>query len=108
MQFTISHKIESWGHSLLIKNKIASGYLYWYNDDPLTIYLAGLKVKSKYRERGIATQLQKMRESMGLILGGEFFCLRVKKHSWMYEWYKRRGYIDWVEKKNYIWMRKTL
>ena len=106
------HKIESWGSSVLIMENTgkAFGRIYWYNDDNITVYLDCLSVDPKFRQRGIGTELQELRENIGKKMGAKFSCLWVKKDSWMHEWYMCRGYNDWKkhEDDDFIWMQKIL
>ena len=110
----ISHvTYESWGDSILImeKNGNAFGHLYWFHDDNTSVYLSWLSVNAKIRQQGMGTELQKLREEMGLHMGAKSSCLWVKKDTWMYNWYKRRGYEEWKDydgEPNFIWMRKAL
>jgi GNAT superfamily N-acetyltransferase len=110
----ISHSNTSWwGSSILIMEKSGNAFAraYWYNDDKTTIYLDWLSVDKKVRMQGIGTELQKIREQIGLQLGATTSCLWVKKDTWMHDWYKRRGYEDWKDYNdeiNAVWMRKHL
>lgn len=108
MKFNLT--TESWGDIISITNDNASACLYWYHDDPTTIYLANLNVDSEVRNKGVGTKLQEICEEIGMLLGAKYACLWVEKNAWMHEWYKRRGYTDYKdhEKENYIWMNKTL
>lgn len=89
---------------------IAEACLYWYLDDTSVVYLCNLNVKSQHRKKGIGLQLQILREQIGKNLNASQACLWVKKGSWMYEWYKRRGYSDYSahSKNGFIWMIKQL
>jgi ribosomal protein S18 acetylase RimI-like enzyme len=85
--------------------------MYWYHDDKTTIYLDTLSVDENIRQQGIGTNLQKIREDIGIILGADTSCLFVKKDTWMHQWYKRRGYIDFKpydDDDTYLWMKKIL
>lgn len=101
-----------WGEAILIMEKHgnAFGRVYWYRDDNSTVYLDSLSVDAKVQQQGIGTELQKMREQMGIVLGAKTSCLWVKQDSWMHKWYQRRGYEDWknYKKENAVWMRKSL
>jgi len=110
----ISHILsETWGNAILIMEKEgkAFGRIYWYHDDNPTVYLDNLSVEYKFRKQGLGTKLQKIRENIGICLGANTSCLWVKKDVWMYEWYKRREYIDfqnYSDEENAIWMKKSL
>ena len=110
----ISHcRSEYWGSSILImeKNGKAFGRIYWYYDDNTTVYLDWLSVDEKARRKGIGTNLQEIREEIGVRLGANTSCLWVRKNTWMHDWYKRRGYENWKdynEEENAVWMRKSI
>jgi GNAT superfamily N-acetyltransferase len=111
--FIFHSKTDIWGESILIMEKFgkAFGRIYWFNDDNTTIYLDWLSVDENVRRKGIGTELQEMREGIGLQLGATIVCLWVRKNTWMYDWYHRRGYQDWKDHKteeNAIWMKKKL
>ncbi|MGV8135900.1 MAG: GNAT family N-acetyltransferase [Mangrovibacterium sp.] len=103
---------ETWGSSILIMEKSGNAFarVYWYYDDTDTIYLDMLSVSEKCRKQGVGTKLQEVREKIGVDLGAKTACLLVKKLSWMYYWYQRRGYFDFKdhEDKEWIWMKKPL
>lgn len=85
--------------------------VYWYNDDPTTIYLAGLSVNIEVRKQGLGTLLQEIREDIGRKMAAKTACLSVNKDSWMYEWYIRRGYKSFengINEDNNLWMKKSL
>lgn len=113
LRFVTHFTSESWGDAILImeENGNAFARLYWYSDDNTTVYLDRLSVDVKVRKKGYGTELQKLREDIGILLGAKFSCLWVRKDTWMYEWYLRRGYEDWIlheQEKDSIWMRKKL
>lgn len=112
-RFISHYKTESWGSSILIMEKRgkAFGRIYWYNDDNIMVYLDCLSVNAEIQRQGIGTKLQKIREEIGRSLGAITACLWVQKNTWMYDWYKRRGYEDWINnenEENAIWMKKSL
>ena len=108
----IFHQFKSdWGDSILIMEKEGKAFarIYCFNDDNTTIYLDWLSVNEDARRQGIGTELQEIREKMGINFGAQISCLWVDKDSWMHEWYQRRGYKDWKlnkDQNNAIWMRK--
>ena len=89
---------------------VAEASVYWYIDDSSTVYLANLLVNPNYRNKGIGKQLQEIREQMGKDLNANNSCLWVKKESWMFKWYKRRGYSELKNhaRKGFVWMSKPL
>ncbi len=103
----------TWGDDILLMGKdgFSFGRVYWYYDDKTTIYLNWLSVNDSVRRQGIGTELQKIREEIGRILGATLCCLEVEKDSWMHDWYKRRGYEDLNDDEydqRLIWMIKSL
>ena len=89
---------------------VAEASVYWYIDDISTVYLANLLVNPNYRNKGIGKQLQEIREQIGKDLNAKTSCLWVKKESWMFEWYLRRGYSELKThaRKGFVWMSKPL
>lgn len=89
---------------------VAEASVYWYIDDSSTVYLANLLVNPNYRNKGIGKQLQEIREQIGKDLNAKTSCLWVKKESWMFKWYQRRGYSELKthSRKGFVWMTKPL
>jgi GNAT superfamily N-acetyltransferase len=110
----ISHfNTNSWGDEILIMEKKGKAFarVYWYYDDLKTIYLDWLTVSEDERKKGLGTHLQQIRENIGRRTGATTSCLWVEKNTWMHEWYKRRGYVDWKDNDNHenaVWMKKSL
>lgn len=110
----ITHFVtDSYVDSLLIMEQHGKsfGRLYWYGDDNTTVYLDRLSVDINSRRQGLGTELQIIRENLGIKMGAELACLFVQKNTWMYDWYKRRGYeyyIDYENENNTVWMKKIL
>ena len=89
---------------------VAEASVYWYVDDSSIVYLANLLINPNYRNKGIGKQLQEIREQIGKDLNAKTSYLWVKKESWMFEWYQRRGYSELKdhEQKGFVWMTKQL
>jgi GNAT superfamily N-acetyltransferase len=89
---------------------VAEASVYWYIDDNTTVYLSNLLVNPNYRNKGIGKKMQEIREQIGKDLNAKTSCLWVKKESWMYKWYQRRGYSDLKDhnQKGFVWMTKPL
>ena len=89
---------------------VAEASVYWYIDDSSTVYLANLLINPNYRNKGIGKKLHEIREQIGKDLNAKTSCLWVKKESWMFEWYQRRGYSNLKdhEQKGFIWMTKPI
>lgn len=102
----------SWGSSILImeKNGHAFARLCWYNNVSSTTYLDSLIVDDEYRNKGLGTKLQQIRERLSIYLEASSCCLFVEEDSWMKEWNKRRGYIegDQIDLENNVEMIKNL
>lgn len=88
----------------------ACGRMYWYSDDNTTIYFEGLSVACRERKRGFGTKLLEILEKKAICLGATTSCLWVRKNTWIQEWYKRKGYVDFqdCEDVNFVWMKKAL
>jgi GNAT superfamily N-acetyltransferase len=109
----VSHLMEeSWGYSVFIMENLGRVYahVYWYNDDPDTIYLEGLSVEKDAREEGLGNKLLKMLEKIAISLGATTTSLWVYKNKWLYNWYKRNDYKYYMDHdlKNAVWMKKSL
>lgn len=110
----ITHFSENgWGSSIFLIEKTGAAFarMYWYNDECTIFYLDWLNVDENRRQQGLGTSLQEVREELAKKLGGKTTFLWVHKNTWMHEWYKRRGYVDYQdysEEGDAIWMVKTL
>ena len=104
------YKTESWGYSVLVMEKTgkAFGRIYRYNDERTTFYLEGLSVDANARGKGMGNLLLKTLEEEGRRRGAKTFCLWVKKDTWMYKWYQRRGYSFLLnhEEEDFVYMSK--
>ena len=110
MNYIKHYRNEDWGSTILYmeENGRASASLYWYDDDKTTMYLSELSVSPVYRNEGVGTELQVLREETCKLLGGKRTRLMVKKDTWMYDWYKRRGYEEFEDNVDFIWLQKEL
>lgn len=103
----------SWGGSIMIMGKNGKSFarVYWFHDEEKIIYLDWLSVEESARRQGIGTELQEIREKIGIFLGAKESWLWVVKDTWMHDWYRRRGYKDkkkYDGEENAIWMKKVL
>ncbi len=91
-------------------DRVAEASIYCYLDGNSAVFLSNLKVEPDYQKKGIGTFLQDIREQIGRDVKATHSNLWVKKRSWMRDWYKRRGYIEYGPhpQKGYIWLRKSL
>jgi len=102
-----------WGGSIWIMERKGNAFarIYWYWDDDTTIYLDNLSVSPKARKKALGTELQIIREKIGIDFNAKYSCLWVEKNTWQYDWYKKRGYVEIGEntdEPNSVWMEKTL
>lgn len=115
----------SWGISIYfmvikpdsqgVNSGIAFARLYQFPDDTDSVYLDSLSVNSEERRCGWGLQLQELRETIGRQFGCKRSFLWVVEDSWMYEWYKRRGYSylsqytdNGADDDKAVWMFKNL
>lgn len=111
--FLYRYNEESWGTSVLIISKNGKAFVsvHRYDDELNTIYISDLHVDITLASKGIGTKLLRICELFSMDLHAEFACLKVNKNLWIYDWYKRKGYDDYMIDKddsNFIWMRKLL
>ena len=112
-RYNVHYNENDWGHSIWIMGHDGISFcrVYWYSDDETTVYLDSLSVTPSERKKGIGTELQEIREEIGITIGAKYSCLSSKKDTWQHEWYKRRGYIDFQNRDdvpNTVWMKKEL
>lgn len=98
---------------IFIRHKNDKSYcrIYRYKDDKKVMYLEGLFVNSDIRKNGAGNNLLKLSEKIMNMLNVHTACLSVEKNTWIYFWYKRNGYVDYLmndDIPNNIWMRKNL
>lgn len=111
---TIQRFIHNEDHDELLimeKDGKAYGRMYWFHDDPTSVYLNNLSVEEHERGNNLGTKMQELREQIGIELGAHLSFLWVKRDSWMHDWYLRRGYkdfTDYVDDDSIIWMQKEL
>jgi len=104
---------KEFSHTIHIMFKNGSGYcrVYWFDDDPVNIYLEYLTVSKAFQKQGKGAHLQVLRESIGRAIGATKSNLWVMEGTWMQEWYRRRGYVDTVpheKEPGSIWMEKNI
>lgn len=99
----------SWGEQILISDHKGRGTIrvYRYNDDPNTLYLAGLYVSNNDRNKNLGVELINSAE----FYGSNKLILAVKGKTWLYDWYTRLGYKETDYKSDEdepetIWMEK--
>lgn len=102
-----------WGREIMLMEEHGHAFvrLYWYNGDEKDLYIECLSVDLMQRRKGFATEILKVAEQTAETLGARCISLSVKKDTWTYEWYIRKGFnwFAWDRKtKNTVWLRKTL
>lgn len=91
------------------ENEISRFSLHYYSDDPDVVYFFSLFVDEKYRKQGLGNAILEYAEQFAVEHNFKKISLKVEENTWMYEWYKRKGYIDNGEKTaKYIWLEKIL
>jgi len=108
VQRFIKHQEKTdWGVSIHMIEESGNAYArtYWYDDDETVVFLEGLHVNKEFRRNGIASQLLDLHIQIARDNHASSQ-LKVKEGTWVYEWYKRKGYKDFVKCKesNDIWM----
>ena len=113
-EYILHQKKETWGDSILIMESKGKGFarVYQYDDDKSACYCDMLSVSESFRNKGLGTEL--INYQMRIVK--EHFkvnraALTVLKGSWMQEWYKRLGFVDFPlipEFNGYVWMYKEL
>lgn len=110
--FAAKSEIADFGFIIYLfhKDEFSSGAIYWYYDDPLTVYLSSLYVVDGKRNMGIGTLTFQYLEKIALCVRPDCIRLLVQKLSWRNEWYKRFGYCDFLEseEENMMWMKKEI
>lgn len=101
-----------WGGEISVMERKGVDFcrIAWDDDDPDTVYIDSLSVNKDMRQRGIARHILTMLETVGCRLGAKQCRLSVIVNSWIYDWYKRRGYIDYSDHddSHFIWMQKDI
>ncbi len=110
--FIYIHKGTEWGHTIFFTEKSGKsmGQLYWYEDDFGSCFFSGLFVNEEFRRQGNGKMLLSVLQRVAIGFGFTTIILKVKKKSFMYDWYKREGFSDYWEEPTTKseWMRKML
>ena len=84
--------------------------IYRYDDDKKkTIYLSNVFVDEERRKEGIGNSILNAADKIAKKMNADSICLKVKRESFVHEWYKRHGYSDLCtdeEDKEFTWMVK--
>ena len=80
---------------------------YSYKDEPNILYLAGLYVNDKYRNKGIGTKILEVTDEVAKSLNCHAIRLKTKKDSNAERLYRTHGYNSLItEEKDGIWLEK--
>jgi len=80
---------------------------YTYKDEPNILYLAGLYVNKKYRNKGIGTKILEVADEVAKSLNCHAIRLKTKKDSNAERLYRTHGYNNLAtEEKDEIWLEK--
>lgn len=74
-----------------------------------TIYLSNVFVDEERRKEGIGNSILNAADKIAKKMNADSICLKVKRESFVHEWYKRHGYSDLCtdeEDKEFTWMVK--
>jgi len=106
-RFITHYDKTDWGVSVHMIEESGRAYArtYWYDDDKTVVILEGLHVDKEARGNGIASKLLDLHIQIAKDNNASSQ-LKVKEGTWVHEWYKRRGYKDYVKCKesNDIWL----
>lgn len=104
----------SWGRRIMFSgnNSDIRFALYYYNDDPETLYLANLFVDEKLRKNGLGNEIINYVFDYAKTNHYRSIILNVVKDSWVQKWYERKGF-QYIEdcKDEYVgnvWMIKDI
>lgn len=91
------------------ENEISRFSLHYYSDNPDIVYFFSLFVTDKYRNQGLGNAILEYAENFAVEHNFKTISLKVEENTWMFDWYKRKGYIEINEKTGkYIWLEKSL
>jgi hypothetical protein len=82
-----------------------------FSDYPKVSKITDLSTNFDSRKRGFASKIISRCEEISREYEVYSICLWVEKHSWMYDWYSKLGYVEYAdhnEEKGAVWMRKNL
>lgn len=114
MKITTKHEKTDFGdvwHILSEPQGIFRFAIYRYNDDKETIYLSNVFVDEEHREQGLGNSILNAADNIAKKLNAKTICLKVKRNSFVHEWYGRHGYSDLSvdeEEPQFIWMIKNI
>ena len=106
----VEQKKTEWGIVYLYRGDNYMFNLYVYNDDMKTMYLSSIRVNPTARKKGIGNDILVTAENEAKKYGADNIRLFVSRSSWVHDWYKRYGFVDFMidKYKDYIWMEKQI
>ena len=106
----VEQKKTEWGIVYLYRGDNYMFNLYVYNDDMKTMYLSSVRVNPTARKKGIGNDILVTAENEAKKYGADNIRLFVSRSSWVHDWYKRYGFVDFMidKYKDYIWMQKQI
>lgn len=111
-EFNLKYREDLSSNSIIVTEKQGKsrGRMYWFEDDPTSMYFEGIYVEKHERRNRLGSVLLQTLEQLATILGAETCYLWVDKTAWMHAWYQRKGYVDYIDHDvdNHIWMSKTI
>lgn len=102
----MSKKIKEYKVSI---GDIAQGIIYIYLDDTDKAYFRDISVSENIRGKGFGSMLLDFLEKTAIQLHCKSFILKVERRTKTYDWYKKRGYLDYspnMEDNSFVWMKK--
>ena len=108
--FDVSIEKTDWGIVYYYKNTDCRFSLYMYDDDKKSLYLSNIEVYDSSRGKGIGNEILEFAYEKARKRNITSLYLFVLEHSWMHEWYKRKGFTDhsYTEDPRYVWMIKEV
>lgn len=89
----------------------AFGSIYWYFDEPKSLYIDMISVSEESQQKGLGNFLLKTLEQICVVdLSAETISLWVFKDTWMKNWYDRHGYKEMElndSEPGTVWMEKV-
>ena len=106
----VSIEKTDWGIVYYYKNTDCRFALYMYDDDKKSLYLSNVEVYDSSRGKGIGNEILEFAYEKARKRNITSLYLFVLEHSWMHEWYKRKGFTDhsYTEDPRYVWMIKEV
>lgn len=109
--YSVKKEFTDFGYQLNYMSSDSSFDLYRYDDEPSILYLACVYVSPAKRKQGIGNSLLSYAESEAKKMNAEHLCLKCLKSSWVYNWYKRHGFVYFHYdrfNRDYVWLRKCI